>query len=58
MAMGEWISVQSSRELHERELAVERAHIASAALAEEAELALVYEQKGLARAGRRTSPPR
>ncbi len=29
MAMGEWISVQSSRELSERELAVEEAHIAA-----------------------------
>ena len=28
MAMGEWISVQSSRELYQRELAVERAEIA------------------------------
>ncbi len=47
MAMGEWISVQSSRELHERELSVEREHIASDADVEEAELELVYEQKGL-----------
>ena len=29
MAMGEWISVQSSRELSERELAVEQEHIAT-----------------------------
>lgn len=47
MAMGEWISVQSSRELHERELSVERAHIEADPSREEAELALVYEQKGL-----------
>lgn len=47
MAMGEWISVQSSRELHEHELAVESAHIAAEPGREEAELALVYEQKGL-----------
>lgn len=47
MAMGEWISVQSSRELHERELAVEQARIATEPGREEAELALVYEQKGL-----------
>jgi len=47
MAMGEWISVQSSRELHERELSLERDHIASDADAEGAELELVYEQKGL-----------
>jgi VIT1/CCC1 family predicted Fe2+/Mn2+ transporter len=47
MAMGEWISVQSSRELAERELAIEREHIASQGEQELAELALVYEQKGL-----------
>ena len=47
MAMGEWISVQSSRELHERELSVERGHIATDPSSEQAELALVYEQKGL-----------
>jgi vacuolar iron transporter family protein len=47
MAMGEWISVQSSRELSARELAVEKQHIASEADVEQAELALVYEQKGL-----------
>lgn len=47
MAMGEWISVQSSRELSERELAIERAHIAAEPELERAELALVYEQKGL-----------
>lgn len=47
MAMGEWISVQSSRELSERELAVEEAHIAASPELERAELALVYEQKGL-----------
>ena len=47
MAMGEWISVQSSRELSERELAIERTHIESDPETERAELALVYEQKGL-----------
>ena len=48
MAMGEWISVQSSRELSERELSVERRNIEADPDAERAELALVYEQKGLA----------
>ena len=47
MAMGEWISVQSSRELSARELAVEQRHIVTEAEVEQAELALVYEQKGL-----------
>jgi len=47
MAMGEWISVQSSRELHEHELRIERAHIEQEPFREAAELALVYEQKGI-----------
>ena len=47
MAMGEWISVQSSRELSAKELADEQRHIATEAEVEQAELALVYEQKGL-----------
>jgi VIT1/CCC1 family predicted Fe2+/Mn2+ transporter len=47
MAMGEWISVQSSRELSAKELRIEEQHIATDADAEQAELALVYEQKGL-----------
>ena len=47
MAMGEWISVQSSRELSARELQVEQQHLAASAEEEQAELALVYEQKGL-----------
>ena len=47
MAMGEWISVQSSRELSAKELAIEQRHIATESEVEQAELALVYEQKGL-----------
>jgi VIT1/CCC1 family predicted Fe2+/Mn2+ transporter len=47
MAMGEWISVQSSRELSARELLIEQEHLAASAEEEQAELALVYEQKGL-----------
>jgi VIT1/CCC1 family predicted Fe2+/Mn2+ transporter len=47
MAMGEWISVQSSRELSAKELAVEQRHISTESEVEQAELALVYEQKGL-----------
>lgn len=47
MAMGEWVSVQSSRELAARELAVEEGHLETESEAEQAELALVYEQKGL-----------
>jgi VIT1/CCC1 family predicted Fe2+/Mn2+ transporter len=47
MAMGEWVSVQSSRELSAHELQIERQHLAASADEEQAELALVYEQKGL-----------
>ncbi|MBA2296426.1 MAG: VIT1/CCC1 transporter family protein, partial [Actinobacteria bacterium] len=45
MAMGEWISVQSSRELHERELAVERAEIADQPERERQELVELYERR-------------
>ena len=58
MAMGEWISVQSSRELSERELSIEQRHIEAEPETERAELALVYEQKGLGLARRATSPTR
>jgi VIT1/CCC1 family predicted Fe2+/Mn2+ transporter len=47
MAMGEWISVQSSRELYERQLGVEESEIASLPEEEEEELALIYMAKGL-----------
>lgn len=47
MAMGEWISVQSSRELNLRELAVERAEIAKYPEEELEELIGIYEIRGL-----------
>ena len=47
MAMGEWISVQSARELYERQIEVERQEIARVPDKEEEELALIYEVKGL-----------
>src|SRR6186997_370244 len=47
MAMGEWISVQSSRELYQRELAVERAEIARFPEEELQELVEIYEGRGL-----------
>ncbi|HEX3291656.1 MAG TPA: VIT1/CCC1 transporter family protein [Gaiella sp.] len=47
MAMGEWVSVQSSRELVAHELQIEQQHLVASAEEEQAELALVYEQKGL-----------
>jgi VIT1/CCC1 family predicted Fe2+/Mn2+ transporter len=48
MAAGEYISVLSQRELLERQLAVERQHIALAPAAERAMLARRYQAKGIA----------
>jgi VIT1/CCC1 family predicted Fe2+/Mn2+ transporter len=47
MALGEWVSVQSSRELYERQLRVEAEEIEQAPEEEREELALIYEAKGL-----------
>ena len=47
MALGEWISVKSSRELAEREMGVERDELAAAPEEEREELQLIYEAKGL-----------
>lgn len=47
MAMGEWISVQSSRELSERQLRVEAEEIAAIPDEEREELSLIYQAKGL-----------
>jgi VIT1/CCC1 family predicted Fe2+/Mn2+ transporter len=49
MALGEWVSVRSSAEAFERELAIERDEIAMIPEEEMAELALIYEAKGLTR---------
>jgi VIT1/CCC1 family predicted Fe2+/Mn2+ transporter len=47
MALGEWISVQSSRELYERQIAIERDELEQRPEEEQAELALIYQAKGL-----------
>jgi VIT1/CCC1 family predicted Fe2+/Mn2+ transporter len=47
MAMGEWISVQSSRELYERQIKIERGEIEHAPQEEQVELSLIYQAKGL-----------
>lgn len=47
MAMGEWISVQSSRELYERQIAIESMEIEEMPVEEQEELALIYQAKGL-----------
>ena len=49
MAMGEWLSVTSARELNERQIAVEADELARMPEEEEEELALIYEAKGLDR---------
>ncbi|MEI7880559.1 MAG: VIT1/CCC1 transporter family protein [bacterium] len=47
MALGEWLSVQSSRELYERQLDIERQELIEAPEAEREELALIYQSKGV-----------
>ncbi len=47
MALGEWVSVTSSRELAERELRVERDELATQPEEERKELQLIYEAKGV-----------
>ena len=49
MAAGEYISMQSQRELFERQIELERAEMAAMPEEEEAELAAAYRAKGFAR---------
>jgi len=46
MAAGEYVSMQSQRELFERQIALERAELAAMPEEEEAELAAIYRSKG------------
>jgi len=46
MAMGEWLSVQSSRELYERQIGIEAEELREAPLEEQQELSLIYQAKG------------
>jgi VIT1/CCC1 family predicted Fe2+/Mn2+ transporter len=48
MALGEWLSVQSSRELYEQQIRIERRELAEMPEEEMAELALIYQAKGIA----------
>lgn len=48
MAMGEWISVKSSRELYERQIGIEKQELIELPEEEREELALIYMSKGLA----------
>ena len=47
MALGEWLSVQSSRELYQHQIEIEAQEIAAVPEEEEEELALIYQAKGL-----------
>jgi len=47
MALGEWLSVQSSRELYEHQMKIEAEEIAESPEEELEELALIYQSKGL-----------
>jgi VIT1/CCC1 family predicted Fe2+/Mn2+ transporter len=47
MALGEWLSVQSSRELYERQLGMEKAELDEIPDEERDELELIYQAKGL-----------
>jgi VIT1/CCC1 family predicted Fe2+/Mn2+ transporter len=49
MALGEWLSVQSSRELHQSQIETEREEILTMPEAEAEELALIYQAKGMRR---------
>ncbi len=47
MALGEWLSVQSSRELYEHQMKTEKEEIAASPEEEAEELSLIYQAKGL-----------
>ncbi|MFI4972994.1 MAG: VIT1/CCC1 transporter family protein [Caulobacterales bacterium] len=47
MAMGEWLSVNSARELNQRQLATEAAELEQSPEEEKEELVLIYQAKGL-----------
>ena len=47
MALGEWLSVQSARELFEHQIGIEREELLAAPEEEAEELALIYQAKGL-----------
>lgn len=53
MALGEWISVRSAREMHARQLEVERDELELFPDEEEVELALIYQAKGVPEADAR-----
>jgi VIT1/CCC1 family predicted Fe2+/Mn2+ transporter len=54
MAMGEWISVQTAREMHARELALEAEELERFPREETDELAALYQRRGLPAGGARS----
>jgi VIT1/CCC1 family predicted Fe2+/Mn2+ transporter len=50
MGMGEWLSVQSSRELYQKQIATEADELAQVPDEEKEELVLIYQSKGMDRA--------
>lgn len=54
MALGEWLSVQSARELYERQIRIERREVEEVPEEEQEELALIYQAKGLPEAQAQT----
>jgi VIT1/CCC1 family predicted Fe2+/Mn2+ transporter len=48
MALGEWLSVQSSRELYQHQINIEKMEMGTVPEEEKEELALIYQAKGLA----------
>ena len=53
MALGEWLSVNSSRELYERQIATEKTELEMVPEEEKEELVLIYQAKGLKEADAR-----
>ena len=49
MAMGEWLSVNSSRELYQKQIEIEKSELEQAPEEEIEEIVLIYEAKGLPR---------
>jgi VIT1/CCC1 family predicted Fe2+/Mn2+ transporter len=47
MSLGEWLSVQSSRELYEKQIALEEEELEASPEHEQIELALIYQAKGM-----------
>ena len=58
MALGEWVSVRSSREMFERQVQIERDELAENPEEEEEELTLIYQAKGLAATDARATAKR